>query len=65
MFKHNLSLNYTSPKYQFYLKYVLNVVLEDCFTYNIIIIIKTTGCPLPKLDKTKFINCTLRPCWVE
>ena len=29
------------PKYQLYLKYVLNVVSDDCFIYNIIVIINT------------------------
>ena len=30
------------------IKYILNVVLDDCFIYNIIFRIYTTGCPLSK-----------------
>jgi hypothetical protein len=37
------------------IKYILNVVLDDCSMYNIIVITNTTECPLPK----NIQNC----CW--
>ena len=36
------------PYISIVIKYILNVVLDDCCIFNIIVIINTTGCPLSK-----------------
>ena len=37
---------------------ILNVVLDDCFIYNSIVISNTTGCPLSKLEQ-RYLNQTI------